>query len=231
MRFLWITLLLWNLPLSFVFSLNCKLDEEYAWPYEAPERCCAKCKPGEFMTRRCQDGLGTVCEECSDGMFTETHNILSRCKGCSICGQNERQISACTTNRNAVCECEPGYKRYGNLECEKERREVKTTATTTTTQPQRSTTTKQLPKPTPNESYESVLLPVVLTVCMCILLLIVATKLKKMELCGCCLIEDSTSSKDTQSTEEEALPIQEVCSHIQDEEWRQSKDIILFINK
>lgn len=52
---------------------------------------CVHVFAGEFMKHRCEvkRGLETVCEECSDGMFTEAYNIRSRCKGCSTCGQSE----------------------------------------------------------------------------------------------------------------------------------------------
>ncbi|XP_062394546.1 tumor necrosis factor receptor superfamily member 1A isoform X2 [Sardina pilchardus] len=233
MRVFWITVLLWNLNLSLLHSLTCDEGKEYRWEEKKSvsdpnpiSKCCNKCKPGEHMVGRCPIGSKeTKCKPCSMGMYISMHNALSRCDVCRDCGYGQEEVKPCNTLTDRECRCKPDHK-CGDDDCsyckyEKPKETTTTTATTTTTtitttthptitdvkQPERTTLNKE-----PDDT--AMLLPVVLIVCVCILLLIIATQLKKLDL-GCLTFDDS-SSKDTQSIEEETLRLPEVCTDLQE---------------
>ncbi|XP_048117514.1 tumor necrosis factor receptor superfamily member 5 isoform X1 [Alosa alosa] len=223
MRVFWITVLLWNLNLPFLHSLTCDERKEYQWPSGSPNKCCNKCKPGEIMAARCREGSrNTECKPCSKGMYISVYNALSRCDACQTCGLGQEELKACTTSTNTECRCMPGHRCIDAdcSDCVEERPKVTTTTITTppTTTTVSTTTDVKQPEWTtlakePDDA--AVLLPVVLIVCVCILLLIIATQLRKLEPLGCCTFDDS-SSKDTQSTEEETLRLPEVCTDLQE---------------
>ncbi|KAK7132220.1 hypothetical protein R3I93_018699 [Phoxinus phoxinus] len=51
------------------------------------------------------------CEECKDGYFLEIPNTMTYCLRCTLCDSaaNEIESTACTTQKDRVCVCKPGF--------------------------------------------------------------------------------------------------------------------------
>ncbi|XP_035386889.1 CD27 antigen isoform X3 [Electrophorus electricus] len=142
MVFLWYGLLLSTHLLSFVQSLECDQDRQYKWPKEKSIKCCDKCKPGQYMTDRCNEGSTTMCKQCPDESYIDFYNNELRCKSCTQCPEKHMVYKEnCTKKGDAKCGCESGYELDG-MECKKILTTLATPSTTT------KTTQQQIPSPT-----------------------------------------------------------------------------------
>ncbi|XP_052797562.1 tumor necrosis factor receptor superfamily member 11B-like [Mya arenaria] len=73
------------------------------------------CPPGTFWNGNCyKDGGQAICQDCSDGHFTNAYNRELYCRRCTECKGNnqpsgEVMAEACTRLHDTKCECKPGY--------------------------------------------------------------------------------------------------------------------------
>ncbi|XP_077382171.1 tumor necrosis factor receptor superfamily member 5 [Festucalex cinctus] len=94
---------------SSVLSLQCE-NSQYAWPVNAPQRCCDKCPPGEHMIRRSQTTCEIECGRCTGERYTDSYNVEMSCDVCTTCDKpNMEYESPCRISQNAVCRCHVGY--------------------------------------------------------------------------------------------------------------------------
>ncbi|XP_026862521.2 CD27 antigen isoform X4 [Electrophorus electricus] len=220
MVFLWYGLLLSTHLLSFVQSLECDQDRQYKWPKEKSIKCCDKCKPGQYMTDRCNEGSTTMCKQCPDESYIDFYNNELRCKSCTQCPEKHMVYKEnCTKKGDAKCGCESGYELDG-MECKKILTTLATPSTTT------KTTQQQIPSPTRDSVWISLSL---CCACMCILLTCFILISRHTSACGwimptstdCFWARKNSSTVSSQCTEEEEvpMPVQEACgkTHWQEE--------------
>ncbi|KAI3361142.1 hypothetical protein L3Q82_013338 [Scortum barcoo] len=130
-------------PLFFlphVLSLQCS-KIQYEWPIDKPSLCCNMCPPGDYLVRRPPDKCGPECQRCTEGRYTDTHNVHLYCELCHSCNKpNMEYESQCNGTHNAVCRCKAGY-RCNDQPC----KECVPIPPTTTSTPPPSTTALKAP--------------------------------------------------------------------------------------
>ncbi|XP_029958182.1 CD27 antigen-like [Salarias fasciatus] len=91
-------------------SIECDEKTQYAWPINKPQKCCNKCPPGHYMSQDPNTSCNVKCEPCIGKRYMETYNVKMHCEVCNFCSYpNMEHESNCSTTRNAVCRCKPGY--------------------------------------------------------------------------------------------------------------------------
>lgn len=83
-------------------------------------KCCKACHAGTYMHEKCQVQHGeNVCRSCTAGEdYTSGPNALTKCNRCSRCRNDQVMIENCTIEKNAQCECKPGYYCHETESCE-----------------------------------------------------------------------------------------------------------------
>lgn len=101
---------------------RCKTEEYYR---VRSDLCCRNCPAGTHVTEHCRkDQERAKCEPCVKGeAYTKYENGLTECMPCTVCRDDQEQVSACNVNKNAVCQCQAGrYFCTDNQVCEMCRR-------------------------------------------------------------------------------------------------------------
>ncbi|XP_048009897.1 tumor necrosis factor receptor superfamily member 4-like [Megalobrama amblycephala] len=74
--------------------------------------CCDKCAPGYKLIKKCSSGVQSECVKCSDGTYQDSMNYFPNCFRCQKCTKRHAVvISPCTHQNNAVCGCQPGFRK------------------------------------------------------------------------------------------------------------------------
>lgn len=76
-------------------------------------RCCKKCDPAWGVISDCRYDNNTQCSPCKPGTFSAKSSHTERCRQCTICGSNAKQIATCNLSQDTICECDAGL--YFNL--------------------------------------------------------------------------------------------------------------------
>lgn len=103
--------LLWSLPfLSSGLAIQCN-KTQYEWPLPNPTLCCTMCPPGYRYVKRSQTTCDITCKPCDENRYMDIYNLEWNCNVCDVCRKaNFETASNCTSTRNTVCKCSPGYK-------------------------------------------------------------------------------------------------------------------------
>ncbi|XP_024120204.1 tumor necrosis factor receptor superfamily member 14 isoform X1 [Oryzias melastigma] len=72
--------------------------------------CCPMCNQGLHVSRDCTEDLGTKCQPCPEGTFTDKPNGLKSCSSCTLCtGHGLFTRHNCTATSDTVCWVVDGY--------------------------------------------------------------------------------------------------------------------------
>ncbi|RVE71201.1 hypothetical protein OJAV_G00072230 [Oryzias javanicus] len=72
--------------------------------------CCPMCQKGLHVSRECTEDLGTKCQPCPEGTFTDKPNGLNSCSSCSLCaGHGLFTRQNCTPTSDTLCGVLDGY--------------------------------------------------------------------------------------------------------------------------
>ncbi|XP_078285203.1 tumor necrosis factor receptor superfamily member 10B-like [Rhinoraja longicauda] len=94
---------------------HCETEEYYR---VRRELCCRNCPAGTYVTQHClKDQEKAKCASCMEG-FTAFENGLIRCITCTVCRDDQEQVSACIASKDAVCQCGEGRYCMVNQPCE-----------------------------------------------------------------------------------------------------------------
>ncbi|XP_021024023.1 tumor necrosis factor receptor superfamily member 22-like isoform X2 [Mus caroli] len=112
--FLWLLLLLLNLPLQVKFamleshSFDCPTGENWS-----KDVCCKNCSAGTFVQAPCKiSHTQGQCEKCPPGTFTEKDNYLDDCILCSTCNKDQEMVADCSATSDRKCQCKKGLYYY-----------------------------------------------------------------------------------------------------------------------
>uniref|UniRef100_A0A3P8SBJ7 TNFR-Cys domain-containing protein n=1 Tax=Amphiprion percula TaxID=161767 RepID=A0A3P8SBJ7_AMPPE len=96
--------------------MSCSSEDKF-WTREG--RCCDRCPAGTFLKSACNETKPSECSKCGHGSYTATKNHSNKCLPCRECSSinNQRKMSECSANQNAVCECVSGFF-CSNEECD-----------------------------------------------------------------------------------------------------------------
>lgn len=67
-----------------------------------PLATCRRCQPGAFAVKPCYLGTMTVCKACPAGTFTDSVNLDTNCRPCSVCARGALEVE-CTAVSDTVC--------------------------------------------------------------------------------------------------------------------------------
>nr|XP_046255199.1 tumor necrosis factor receptor superfamily member 1A [Scatophagus argus]XP_046255200.1 tumor necrosis factor receptor superfamily member 1A [Scatophagus argus] len=82
-------------------------------------RSCKQCKTSkhELQVSPCQQNQNTICR-CEDGYYKiNIDSVISECRRCRKCGNNEKEKQKCTPEKDTECQCTENYYRVNN-KCE-----------------------------------------------------------------------------------------------------------------
>ncbi|CAN8205928.1 unnamed protein product [Coccothraustes coccothraustes] len=70
---------------------------------------CKKCPAGTYISKECEEQRGSsTCVSCGAGEYTEYPNAFPSCQQCSVCREDQVELSPCQPQRNTVCVCRNG---------------------------------------------------------------------------------------------------------------------------
>ncbi|XP_068114599.1 tumor necrosis factor receptor superfamily member 3 isoform X2 [Hyperolius riggenbachi] len=72
-------------------------------------KCCSRCRPGEYETQPCSKSTDTRCQPCKEGTYRGTWTYGSTCKDCKSCFNTEVEKEKCSLTHDTVCVCQDGY--------------------------------------------------------------------------------------------------------------------------
>ncbi|XP_064381491.1 tumor necrosis factor receptor superfamily member 14 isoform X2 [Dromaius novaehollandiae] len=100
-----------------VDALDCGLGE-----YPIGAECCPMCAAGLRVFKHCTANSSTTCIPCVEDTYTDHPNGLEHCRKCKLCDQGANLVPevVCTSTKNTVCGCPPGYfcSYLGTEDCE-----------------------------------------------------------------------------------------------------------------
>ncbi|XP_069506798.1 tumor necrosis factor receptor superfamily member 3-like [Ambystoma mexicanum] len=90
-------------------SPPCATGHEYQPSTVSGGRCCSKCPPGHYMTKRCTPLRDTECRPCREGVaYNPAWNTKYQCEPCRQCHGVLEYRSQCTLATDAICTCRAG---------------------------------------------------------------------------------------------------------------------------
>ncbi|KAM5218154.1 tumor necrosis factor receptor superfamily member 11A isoform 2-T2 [Hipposideros larvatus] len=113
----WLALcaLLCQLQVTFQITPPCASKQHY----EHSGRCCAKCKPGTYMSSKCTATIESVCLPCGPDEYLDTWNEEDKCLLHKVCDTGKALVAVVPGNRTAprVCACTAGYHWSEDCDC------------------------------------------------------------------------------------------------------------------
>ncbi|XP_041062913.1 tumor necrosis factor receptor superfamily member 4-like [Carcharodon carcharias] len=88
-------------------TVSCRF-EEYRWSIGGVEGCCAKCRAGYYLRKRCENFNDIAdCRQCPSGKYSKDWNTYSSCAQCRTCPKEigTTYKKNCSTTSNAECLC------------------------------------------------------------------------------------------------------------------------------
>ncbi|KAM5171842.1 tumor necrosis factor receptor superfamily member 6-like [Mantella aurantiaca] len=85
-------------------------NDLYYWVEQQNGRiACLLCPAGTYVKEVCttQYSAGR-CEMCLEGTYIEFSSGLSDCLSCTICRDDQEEVSSCSSKKNTVCRCKKG---------------------------------------------------------------------------------------------------------------------------
>ncbi|XP_059726323.1 tumor necrosis factor receptor superfamily member 10B isoform X2 [Haemorhous mexicanus] len=70
---------------------------------------CKKCPAGTYISKECEEQRGSsTCVSCRAREYMEYPNAFHSCQECSVCREDQVELSLCHSQRNTVCVCRNG---------------------------------------------------------------------------------------------------------------------------
>ncbi|XP_009097940.3 tumor necrosis factor receptor superfamily member 10A isoform X1 [Serinus canaria] len=70
---------------------------------------CKKCPAGTYISQECEEQRGpSTCVSCRAREYMEYPNAFHSCQECSVCREDQVELSPCQPQRNTVCVCRNG---------------------------------------------------------------------------------------------------------------------------
>ncbi|NXD10911.1 TNR14 factor, partial [Nothocercus nigrocapillus] len=87
-------------------AVDCGLAE-----YPTGAECCPMCAAGFRVFKNCTAVSSTTCIPCAEDTYTDRPSGLEHCRKCKRCDKGANLVPevACTSTKNTVCGCPPGY--------------------------------------------------------------------------------------------------------------------------
>ncbi|XP_034349360.1 tumor necrosis factor receptor superfamily member 26-like isoform X2 [Arvicanthis niloticus] len=85
-------------------TTQCEMDE-----FKHENLCCQYCPAGFKLINPCQKNHGTSeCAPCESNYFTAHKNSESGCFPCSMCRDDQEEVTKCSSTTDRECQCKQG---------------------------------------------------------------------------------------------------------------------------